>query len=81
VLCNRLCQDAARYLQPVGDNIFQLWHLGTSRVKQRDLSADFLSWDPGPEGVGAKGYKCGLDLAQKVPNFLFLAHTNSLEFL
>jgi hypothetical protein len=81
VLRNRLCQDVALCLQTVGDDIFQLQHLGASRVKQRELSADFLSWDPGPEGAEAKGYKCGLDLAQKIPNFLCLTHTNSLEVL
>jgi hypothetical protein len=76
-----LCQDAALFLQPVGDDIFQLQHLGASRVKQRDLSIDFLSWDPGPEGAEVKEYKCELGLAQKVPDFLCLIHTNSLEVL
>jgi hypothetical protein len=71
----------ALYLQPVGDNIFQLQHLGANIVKQWELSADFLSWDLGPEGAKAKGYKCGLGLAQKVPDFLCLTHTNSLEVL
>jgi hypothetical protein len=81
VLRNRLREDAALYLQPAGDDIFQLRHLGASRVKQWELSVDFLSWDPGPEGAEAKGYKCGLGLAQKVPDFLCLTHTNNLEVL
>jgi hypothetical protein len=81
VLRNGLRQDAALCLQLVGDDIFQLQHLGASRVKQRELSADFLSWDPGPEGAEAKGYKCRLDLDQKVLDFLCLAHTNNLEDL
>jgi hypothetical protein len=79
MLRSRLRQDAAICLQPTGDDIFQLQYLGTNRVKQRELSTDFLSWDPGPEGVEAKGYKCGLGLAQKVPDYLCLAHTSSLE--
>jgi hypothetical protein len=81
VLHNCLRQDVALYLQSVGNDIFQLQHLGASRVKQRQLSADFLRWDPCPEGAKAKWYKCGLVLAQKVPDFLCLTHTNSLEFL
>jgi hypothetical protein len=81
VLRNHLRQDVALCLQPVGDDIFQLQHLGTSRVKQQDLSIDFLSWDPGPEGAEAEGYKWGLGLAQKFPDFLCLTHTNSLEVL
>jgi hypothetical protein len=40
---NRLRQDAALCIQPVSDDIFQLQHLAASRVKQRELSADFLS--------------------------------------
>jgi hypothetical protein len=81
VLRNYLHQDAVLCLQPVGDDIFQPQNLGASRVKQQELSADFLSWDPRPEGAQAKGYKCGLSLAQKVLDFLCLAHTNSLEVL
>jgi hypothetical protein len=81
VLRNRLHQDAALCLQPAGDDILQLRHLGASRVKQRELSADFPSWDLGPEGAEAKGYKCGLGLAQEVPDFLCLTHTNNLEVL
>jgi hypothetical protein len=79
VLRNRLRQDAALCLQPIRDDIFQLQHLGASRVKQQELSTDFLSWNPGPEGAEAKGYKCGLGLAQIVLDFLCLTHTNSLE--
>jgi hypothetical protein len=63
VLRNYFRQVAALYLQPVGDDIFQLQHLGASRVKQRQLSTDFLSWNPKPEGAEAKGYKCRLGLA------------------
>jgi hypothetical protein len=81
VLRNRLRQEAALCLQPVGDDIFQLQHLGASRVKQREHNADFLSWDPGTKGAEARGYKCGLGLALKVPDFLCLTHTNSLEVL
>jgi hypothetical protein len=81
MLRNHLRQDAALCLQPVGDDIIQLQHLGASRIKQQELSADFLSWDPRPEGAEAKGYKCGLGLAQKVPDFLCLTHMNSLEVL
>jgi hypothetical protein len=81
VLHNHLHQDAALCLQPVGDGIFQLQHLGASRVNQRELSTNFLSWDPRLEGAEAKGYKCKLGLAQKVPDFLCLTHTNSLEVL
>jgi hypothetical protein len=81
VLCDRLHQDVALCLQPVGDDIFQLQHLGVSRVKQWELSADFLSWDLEPEGTEAKRYKCGLGLAQKVLDFLCLTHTNNLEVL
>jgi hypothetical protein len=81
VLRNCLRQDAALYLQSAGDDIFQLQHLSASRVKQRELSADFLSWDLRPEAAEAKGYKCELDLAQKILDFLCLTHTNSLEAL
>jgi hypothetical protein len=81
VLHNRLRHDAGLYFQPIGDDIFQLQHLGASRVKQQELNADFLSWDPGPEGAKAKGYKCRPGLEQKVPDFLCLTHTNSLEVL
>jgi hypothetical protein len=47
----------------------------------RELSANFLHRDPRLEGAKAKGHKCGPGLAQKVPDFLRLAHTDSLEVL
>jgi hypothetical protein len=40
-----------------------------------------LHRDSGPKGAEAKGHKCRLGLAQKVPDFLHLAYTDNLEVL
>jgi hypothetical protein len=40
VLRNCVHQDAALCLQAAGDDIFQLQHFGTSRIKQRKLSLE-----------------------------------------
>jgi hypothetical protein len=76
-----LHQDVAHRLQLATDNMFQLRHFDASRIKQRDLGADFLHRDPGPERVEAKGHQCVLGLAQEVPDFLRLARTDSSEVL
>jgi hypothetical protein len=60
------------------------WPLQTSstfRVKKWERGADLLHRIPDAEGTEVEGHQCNLNLAQEVPNFLYLTCPGCLELL
>jgi hypothetical protein len=63
VLWYCLSQGSVPLLQSATDNLPQLRHLGTSRVKEWKHGINLLRREPRAEGIEAKGHQGGLGMA------------------
>jgi hypothetical protein len=68
-------------LQSATDDLLQLGHLGTNRVKERKHDADLLCRKHRVDRAEAEGYQGGLGLAQEVPDSSCLTNPGCLELL
>jgi hypothetical protein len=71
--------SALLLLQLTADNLLQLGHLGSSRVKERKHDVDFLRREPRAERAEAEGYQGSLGLAKEVSGSPCLADLGILE--